>query len=286
METMQSVGLGVAYVILGVVVLLLAKIINDLTTPYRLDEELTGKDNPAFGLVLAGYFAGVVIIFLGAVIGPDPDELVSLGAIARMIGIDFAYAVGGIIALNIGRWVVDRLVLYKFSTAKEVIVDRNMGTGAVECGCMIATALIIAGAIHGEGGGPLSALAFFLLGQLVLVLFGLFYQWITKYDIHAEIERDNVAAGVALGMSMVAIGIIVLKASAGDLEGWSDKLTWFAIYVVLGALLLMLLRKVTDALFLPGTTIQREIAVDRNVNAALIEGVIAIGISAIFFFVV
>ena len=55
---LQSMGLGVVYIFLGVIVLLASKLIKDLATPFRLDEELTLKDNPAFGLVVAGYFAG------------------------------------------------------------------------------------------------------------------------------------------------------------------------------------------------------------------------------------
>ena len=283
METIQSFGIGVAYVVLGVVVLIIAKIVKDFLTPYKIDEELATKNNPAVGLAMTGYFAGVLIVFLGAAIGPDLEGALSLAELFIVIGIDFVYALGGIVALNVGRWVIDKLVLMKFSTVKEMIEDRNVGTGAVECGGLIATGLIVAGAIHGEGGGPLAAIVFFVLGQLVLVLFGLFYQWITRYDIHTEIERDNVAAGVALGLSMIAIGIIVLGSMSGDFESWGENLTWFVIDAFVGFVLLMILRKVTDALFLPGTTISHEIAIDRNLNAAWIEGVVAIGIATMVF---
>ena len=292
METIQSLGIGLAYVVLGVVVLIIAKIVKDFLTPYKIDEELTTKDNPALGLAMSGYFAGVLIVFLGAVMGPNL-EYESLGELVISLGIDFLFALGGIVALNIGRWVVDKFVLTQFSTTKEIIQDRNAGTGAVECGGFIATGLIVAGAIYGEGGERwwwtlLSVVVFFVLGQVVLVLFAKFYQWITRYDIHAEIERDNVAAGVALGSSMIAIGIIVLKGTAIDFDTdsgseWLDSFLWFAIYAVLGFVLLMILRKVTDALFLPGTTIQHEIATDRNLNAAWLEGVVAIGIATMVF---
>jgi uncharacterized membrane protein YjfL (UPF0719 family) len=290
METFQLMGIGVAYVVMGVIVLLLAKLAVDFTTPYDLQTELTVNDNHAVGLVLVGYFAGVVIIYLGAVIGPDPDGLLSSSEIAVMMGADFAYAVAGIVFLGIGRCVVDKFVLRKFSTMKEIIEDRNVGTGAVECGCLIATALIVAGAIHGDSGaawwaGPVSAIVFFLLGQIVLVTLGLFYQKITKYDIHAEIEQDNVAAGVALGFSMLAMGIIVLRAVHGDIEYWGETLIWFLVDVVMGLCLLSIVHKITDILFLPGTTIQHEIATDKNLNAAWIEGIVATGVATIIFFV-
>ena len=283
MGPITTLGIGIAYIVLGVVLLIVAKLVKDILTPYRIDEELTGKDNLALGLTMTGYFAGVIIIFIGAVAGPDLLEDATPGEVVEAMFVDVLYALAGIVALNVGRWVVDKLILRQFSTIKEIIQDRNAGTGAVECGCYIATALVIAGAIHGEGGGPDTAAAFFVLGQVVLILFALFYQWITKYDIHAEIERDNVAAGVALGFSMVAMGIIVLKGVAGDWIDWTENLLWFAIYVGIGFVLLMVLRKVTDVLFLPKSPIHHEIAVDRNLNAAWIEGVVATGIAAMVY---
>jgi uncharacterized membrane protein YjfL (UPF0719 family) len=277
---------GLAYVVLGFVLLLVAKISKDVLTPFRLDDHLTGRDNPALGLAVTGYYAGVLIIFLGAIIGPELAEDPSATQFARELLVDVGYALGGIVALHVGSWVVDRLVLYKFSTRKEILEDRNVGTGAVECGSLVATGLIVAGAIHGEQGGVVSSLVFFVLGQVVLVLFTLFYQRITRYDVHDEIEKDNVAAGVALGASMIAIGIVLLKAVAGDLFVWSEKLVDFLYYSVLGFVLLLAFRKITDLVLLPGRTLGQEIAEDRNLNAAWLEGVVAMGMASVIFFTI
>lgn len=283
MEILYGLASGWAYVVLGLIVLILAKMFKDFLTPFAVDEELTKRDNHAVGLAMIGYFAGVLIIYLGASIGPELAEE-DATQLFQTIGIDLLYALAGIIALNVGRLIVDKLVLYKFSAVKEIIQDRNVGTGAVQFGSYIATALIVAGAIHGEGGGVLSALVFFALGQFVLVLFGGFYQWVTKYDIHHEIERDNVAAGVVLGGNMVAIGIILLTATSGDFIDWATNLSDFAYYALAGFSTLMILRKITDWVLLPGTTIAHEIATDRNLNAAWIEGTVAIGMATVIFF--
>ena len=89
------------------------------------------------------------------------------------------------------RIINDKLLLYQFCNVKEIITDRNVGTGAVQCGTYIATALIIGGSIHGEGGGLISALVFFILGQGLLILFGLIYNKLTPFDLHEEIEKDS-----------------------------------------------------------------------------------------------
>ena len=66
---------------------------------------------------------------------------------------------------------------------------------------------------------------------------------------------------------------------------WGTNLWDFGYYALLGFALLFFLRKMTDVMLLPGATIRHEIAVDRNVNAALVGGIVAIGVAAIIFFV-
>ena len=104
---------------------------------------------------------------------------------------------------------------------------------------------------------------------------------IIAYD---EIEKDNVAAGAYLGFSLIALGIIVLKAIAGDFISWGYNLSWFAGYAVLGFLGLAVLQKIILMIFLPGANIEEEISRDRNLNIAWIGGTMSIGIAAFIFF--
>ena len=53
---------------------------------------------------------------------------------------------------------------------------------------------------------------------------------------------------------------------------------------MIGFVLLSVLRRLTDWVLLPGTTIAEEIARDRNVNAAWVEGVVAIGMATVITF--
>ena len=61
---------GLVYVGLGLVLLLLAKLANDLITHHSIDEEVVGKRNMAIALGLSGYFAAVILVFVGAVFQP------------------------------------------------------------------------------------------------------------------------------------------------------------------------------------------------------------------------
>lgn len=296
MTELQEIAIGVAYVALALVALVIGKAARGLLSSHCLDDELTKNDNPAQGVALVGYYAGVLIIFLGATTGETID--LPTNELLAQIGIDLLWVIAGVIGLNIGRFTVDKLLLRKFSVKKEIVEDRNVGTGAVVAGAYLATAFVMAGALSGEGGGPLTALVFFLLGQLVLVLFTAFYQLVSPYDVHDEIERDNAAAGLALGGNLAAIGIILFGATRIDVvEGlpetgvaatidWAAMLEKFGYYALLGFPLLLVLRWASDLVLLPKSTMKEEIVQDRNLNAAWIETTVVTGMASVIIFMI
>jgi len=57
--------LALAQLLLGIGVLVVARFVKGWLSPYSTDRELTEKDNPAFGLALSGYYAAVVIVYIG-----------------------------------------------------------------------------------------------------------------------------------------------------------------------------------------------------------------------------
>ena len=298
LDTIELFPRGIVYVGLGVLVLALAKLVQDFLTPYRINEQLTHKDNNALALSIAGYYFGVIATFVGAVYQPLAVIEEDVYKFTEEFGWDvlevFLYSVAGIVALNIARILVDKLVLYKFATEKEIIEDQNAGAGAVEFGVYVAVGLVIAAAIAGGGGGAeasvlddsIRSLVFFALGLVVLGLYALFYQLITPFDVHAEIEADNVAVGVAMGGNLIAIGIVALKAVFGEFVSWEASLAGFITFAVAGFALLYLVRLIADLIILPGTKIAHELAVDRNVGAAFIVSAVVISAALILNFAI
>ena len=191
------------------------------------------------------------------------------------------YALLGIILLNLSRVINDRLILHRFSNVKEIIEDRNAGTGAVQFGSYMASGLIVAGAVHGEGGGIHTVLVFFLLGQAALIGFTKIYDWITPFDLHDEIERDNVAVGAAFGGTLLAVGIILMKGASGNFISWGENLSLFAVDVTLIFILLPMMRYFFDKVLLPRASLNHEIQHDRNLGAGILEMVSAISFSVI-----
>ena len=171
-DTLELFPRGLVYVGMSLALLVMAKLVQDLLTPYKIGQQLTTKDNVALALSISGYYLGVIIVFLGAVFQPDAgpvgDNLGFTSDYWQEVLNVLIYSAVGIVILNVARIVVDRVVLYQFSTEKEIIEDRNAGTGAVEFGVYVAVSLVIAGSISGEGGGPEHSLVFLALGLATL----------------------------------------------------------------------------------------------------------------------
>ena len=289
-DTLETIPRGLVYVALGLAILTMAKFARDIVTPYRIDEQVTKNRNLAVSLRLSGYMVGIILVFLGALYQPFLVATREGFGFNRDFGEDvlevFLYSLVGIIALNIVRIIVNRLVLYKFDIEKQIVAGKNVGAGAVEFGIYIATGLLIGGAASGEGGGPETALAFFGMGLVVLIVFALFYQLTTPFDIHREIEGENTAVGIALGSNLVAMGIVIFKAVFGNFNGWNEALTSFFVFVVIGFVLLFVLRLLIDAVLLPKANISNELAAERNVGVAFVESSIVISSALILFFAI
>ena len=289
-DTLETIPRGLVYVGLGLAILTLAKIARDIVTPYRIDEQVIKSKNLAVSLRLSGYLVGVILVFLGALYQPFLVAKQEGFGFNRDFGEDvlevLLYSLVGIVALNIVRIIVNRVVLYKFDIEKQVVEGKNVGAGAVEFGTYIATGLLIGGAASGEGGGADTALAFFGMGLLVLIVFAFFYQLTTPFDIHREIEGDNTAVGIALGSNLVAMGIVIFKAVFGNFNGWNEALASFFVFVVIGFVLLFVLRLLIDVLLLPTAKISNELAAGRNVGVAFVESSIVISSALILFFAI
>jgi len=264
------------YFVLALILVFLARRLKTLTSRIDLDAELTTRDNKALAVETAAYFLAVMIViastFRSSPAADGSPVWVDLGSSAL-------WSLIAMILLLLSSWINDRFLLRHFDNKKELITDQNVGTGAVVAGTYLGTALIVSASLQGTTGGSfwielLDTLVFFTVGQLAFVLLGALYQKASDYDIHKEIENDSAAAGIALGMNLLAMGVIL----AGEIAH-SDSLVALAVWGVVSALLLLFGRFLVDRFLLPGSPLDHEIAKDRNWGAALIEGSVALGLA-------
>ena len=275
----ENLSLAIIYIFCAFVLFLIGKVVYDgIHRSYQLNEELVKKDNSALAIAMVGYYLGLTLAIGGVIVGPSASLMEDLVDI-------LIYGPLAIILMNISAVINDKFILYKFNNTKELIEDQNVGTGVVECAVYLATGLIIFGSISGEDGNVFTAIAFWGLGQVALILTGLLYNYITPYDIHEHIEKDNVAVGVSFAGALIAVGNIIRHAVSGDFISWNENLITFISFVILGFVYLPVIRLLSDKILLPGDKITDELINQEkpNLGVAFIEAFSYIGAS---FFIV
>ena len=272
---------------------------------YDLNEELTKKDNPAVAISFAGYVLGMLIALMGAFAGDGVNQPHALfGVEVGIFGYNLigaaVWGVFAIVSLNFARVITDKFLLRGFGNVEELVRDRNIGVGVCEAGAYIASGLIIRSAIAGEGAWWLAP-AYVVIGLLLLSIGVklLLVVVFKSYELEKQIEQDNHAAGVMLGLHILAVGYLInqvidrnmpadLKDQTGLslLESFGIELGLSSLFMLVGLVALGLLSVVTDRLMLPADKLKDEIVEDKNIGAAVISGAVAFGgailVTAIF----
>jgi uncharacterized membrane protein YjfL (UPF0719 family) len=265
-------GQGLVYCLITFIFILIAKTLADRrTVRFDDDEEIEEKSNLAVGFRRAGLYLGFAVGLAGALGGK------SLGFVTDILWL----LVDGVlitVCLFICRELNDRVMLAGINN-DDAAQAGNVAVGLSECGMYIATGLILGGAFFGESAdmatGIVSALVFFVLGQVVLLACGRLYEVMLPFDMEAEIGTGNPAAGLALGGILVALGVILASSVTGPALGWRLDLTSFGLSAVYGIIMLLIFKKLTDWFLLPNADLSEEVERDHNVAAlALTEGVV------------
>ena len=268
--------ISLIYVLVSCIMLFLSKILFNKFYSYKVEEQIKeGNCTPI--IAFCGYMLGITAILIGAFVGPSNQNL-KYDLLMYVL-----YSLLGIVLMNISSFVADKIILYKFSSAKEMIEDKNIGTAMVHFGIYLASGLIISACINGEYGGIISSVVYYIFGMLFLFVFLKIYDLITPYSIHDELEKDNYAVGIALSGNIIAIGLILMKATLGDIEDWQRSAVLYFIDLLSIILLLPSIR------FILGNFIIKNInglIKENNVGAGLIEFITIISFALVVFFMV
>ncbi len=271
---------GFCFALVSIIFILLAKWLDDMRTTNFDDDRHIDDGNVAVGLRRAGLYLAIAIAMAGALSGGSAGFWKDIGCLL----------VDGVIitaCLFISRFINDFIMMGHLDNDRECAkiftledgrtITGNTALGMVEAGMYLATGFILNGSLSGGGGtfiqSILSAIIFFVLGQAVLLAFGLVYETMTPFNIRDEIKENNVAAGIGLAGLLVALGVILKGSLAGPFTGWGSDIGGFFIYTIFGMILLLGFRAVIDRFLLPTTNLATEIKEDRNVAAlVVVEG--------------
>jgi len=257
-------ALGMVYLLEIFAFMYMAKYLSDhrVSSKFDANHEIEENSNGGIGLRRGGLYLAIAIGMLGTVTAPSMAH--------SFLGDILAVALDGMFVLVFvmtARIIFDAVVIHDLDN-DQAIKDGNKAVGFVEAGGYIATGVIAFSSFHGEGGPWYSSLVFFVLGQVVLLAMVRAYEVFAPFNAVEEVYRGNEAAGLLLGGMMVAIAFMLYGAISGPFTGWLADLTSFALSAAAGiVLMIFVINKYVDQLFLPGTDIRTEVVRDRNVAA-------------------
>jgi len=241
---------------------------------YSLTYETTVNDNPAVGVRFGLFLLACAIPFLNLL---KPSDV----SLKEDFNILAFYGLISIVLLIIAREVNDKLILYKFSNDAEVIGKKNTSVAVIEGASYLATAFIISGAFSNLDSGVGAALIWFVIGQCVLVVLDNIYS-LGAPGIQDALAAQNIACAFSLGGFLLAGGLALGSAIGGESYGWAQDSIDVAYFLAVWLLVMTVVHLAMNRLFLPGTSLRKELFVERNVAAGLIEAVVFITVTLFY----
>lgn len=283
---MNDIIVSLIYLFVSCIILILAKGLYVRTLKYDMYKEIASENYTAV-IPYCGFLLGNAAILAGAFIGPD-----SQGTFVRELVYYLLYAVLGICLTLFSGFIAEKCILHKFNNTDEIVRDRNIGTAAVYFGIYLASGLIISACVTGEtlAGQPkwyglVSTLVYYALGMVFLILFAKLHDKLIPYSLLEEIENDNAAVGISFAGNIIAIGLILMRATVGDLGNWQQGLISYFIDITAIVLLLPAVRILLDRILVKGVNIAREVR-NNNIAAGLGEAFVIVAFAIMIFFMV
>ena len=271
----------VPYFAAALLLFFLGKFLFDLSTPrIKDDEELTKRDNPAFGVLFVGYMLGLAVALAGAFssLGPSIlDNLLDLGT----------SGLAAIVLMRVSMALGERLMLPGLRLDAEIVAQRNLGAGFSFAGLLVANGFVIAGVMQGRSDSYALELldigVYWAAGQVFLLVAWRLYRAIAKFDARKELgSGKNTAAGISAGGFFVAAGLVLQAALAGAGSDIGAELL-VALAVGAGGLVLLAAARALSALvLLPKSNLADEVSRQGNVAAGAVSALSFVAVAAIF----
>ncbi len=279
---MNKILNDIVSVIIALIITFIVKKIADFRTKdIDDDHEIEENSNFAVGARRAGLYLGGMIVMSSVFLGTTNgllNDIVDL----------LVYGILGFILLFFARLVADNIILNGIKN-DAACKEGNSAVGLVELGIYVSSALIISASIMGDSTPVLessmnslctdflSIIAFFAIGQAVLIIALKLYELLTPFKWINEIKDANASAGVMAAGVSIALGLILRKSIMGPFTGWATDLKAFGLSALIGIVVLIILIPLIDRIFLPHTTLNTEIKRDKNLAAVLVAQFINIG---------
>lgn len=246
-------------------------------------KEILQKDNPAFGISIAGVTFAVAIMLSGAIYGhPSGDLFVSAIYVA-------GYGILGIILMALTRIIFDKITLPDISLRNE-IAKGNVAVAIADTSNVIATAIIIRSLMIWVTDNAINdfiaLIVGFVISQVILTATTHIRRLAVRfmhdgYRTQEELKDGNIALALSFGGRKIAAAFAITIASNFDFfEVYDFKmivLPWIVIAIT-SVIIIKVLGYIAERIILFNVPTMREILDDRNIAVGAIHAAIYISI--------
>ena len=253
------------------------KLIKGWVSNLHANDEITKRDNFAFGLSFAAGLAGLAIVLTGITSGNFADTLVAEAT--QMAG----YGLVGIALIKLGHFFQDKVALRKVDLHLE-IVQGNVTAALIEFGHIVTVAILIRSALiwvltEGWHGLPI-VIAAFIIGNIIMLLVSQYRVQLYKRTnkngdcLQQAIKDNNLAVGVRYAGFLIGSGLAITAATGlapYNAENINMSLIYWAGAAIFSLIMFILLHLITIKIILSGTDISDEVNRQKNVGVAAIS---------------
>ena len=243
-------------------------------------EELIKKDNPAFGISLAGVVFGVTIVLTSVIYNEQPVINAFDSAVAVAL-----YGFIGIILMYVTRVVFDRVCFPDISIGDE-IAKGNIAAGIIDAGNVIATAIIIRAVMvwvnaHTIEGLQALVLAY-IISQLLLTLSTYIRLRILTSrnrgkSIITSFKKGNVALALTFSGKRIGTAFAITAASYLMIYEFNNIYELLLVWSILSIAMMFVLKFLTivaNSTVLAGINIKDEVINQQNVALGAVQAVL------------
>jgi len=276
-----AIDITIAILLLGAMRFLLG-----LTSKVNSTEELSQKDNFAFGVSVAGSILALGIVLTGAITGENATSY-----LMEIIGM-LAYGTYGLILIKVGRVIQDKVALHHLDKT-ELIKEQNLTIGIIDAAGAIATAIIIRAVLLWVDGLDISTFIAitcgFVVAQAVLVIVTRIresnYAKNNQEDCLQEaLSEGQLALAIRYSGQVISTALAVTAAShflVYSPETLVMNLIGWLVFGIIMTILVALLTSLAKRIVLWGINLVEEVDQQHNIGVASIEMATSIAIALI-----
>jgi hypothetical protein len=273
-------------VIIAIILLGAMRFISGVSAKVNTTEELSKKDNFAFGISVAGSIAALGIVLTGAITGETAASLST-----EIIGM-LSYGFFGLVLIKIGRIVHDRFALQEIDKTA-LIKEQNLTVGLIDASGAIATAIVIRAVLLWVDGLELATFIAIASGFVVAQAMLIFVTRIREQQyaknnqgesLQQAFKKGQLALAIRYSGQVISTALAVTAAShflAYSPETLVNNLLGWIVFGIIMTLLVSLLTAFAKKIVLWGINLVEEVDQQHNIGVASIEMATSISIALI-----